>query len=371
MPTVPTLRTALLTVAAVAVSFVSAGAQSTLTLKTPATEVTDTMVQAGSFANTNFGASEVLATRASTNADYLRRALLKFDTQSTMPADATVQSATLTVTVKLGGAEANRTITVFPVSSSFLQEEATWNVRRAATPWASGGGDLGAASVARSVPNTAGARVDIDVTALVQAAVKGTNASRYTRLALADLGTSTTSSYREYYSSEAVDASVRPVLTVVYGGTVAAPPPPTPSGTGVTLRVLNYNTHHGGYGTDGIYSTDRVAGWVVASKADLVSLQEIEVNDSWSQGKDQGAIYQTLLQQRTGVTWYKVWFGRAGATTGLGELILSKYPFIATSGHVLSGNRSALDAMIASTAGQAHLGASGQRDASEPRQGNR
>src|SRR4029077_2297385 len=124
------------------------------------------------------------------------------------------QSATLTLTVKLGGAAANRAITVFPVASSFLQEEATWNVRRAATPWASGGGDLGAASVARSVPNTAGARVDIDVTALVQAAVKGTNASRYTRLALADLGASTSSSYREYYSSEAVDASVRPVLTV-------------------------------------------------------------------------------------------------------------------------------------------------------------
>ena len=41
-----------------------------------------------------------------------------------------------------------------------------------------------------------------------------------------------------------------------------------------------------------------------------------------------------------------MWYGRAGATSGLGELILSKFPFVATSGQILSGNRSALDATI-------------------------
>lgn len=341
----PTLRTVVFAMAALVASLGSAGAQTTLTLKTPGTQVTDTMVRAGSFANTNFGTSEALATRASANLEYLRRALLKFDTQNTMPADSQVRSAVLTLTVKLGGTDANRTIAVFPVTTSFVQEEATWNVRRVATPWASAGGDLGSQLAAGTVSNVAGAKVTIDVTALVQAAVKGSNASRYTRLALADLGASTSASYREYFSSEAIDAAARPVLTVVYGGS-AVPPPPPPPGTGVTLRVLNYNTHHGGYGTDNVYSTDRIADWVVKSKADVVSLQEIEVNDSWSLGKDQGAIYQALLQQKTGVAWYKVWYGRAGGTTGGGELILSKFPFIATSGQVLSGNRSALDATI-------------------------
>ena len=345
------LRTAVLAVAALVASLVSAGAQTTLTLKTPGTQVTDTMVQGGSFANTHFGTSELLATRASANVEYLRRALLKFDTQNTMPADSQVRSALLTLTVKMGGADANRTITVFPVTTSFQQEEATWNLRRVATPWAAAGGDLGNPPVTRTVSNVAGAKVTIDVTALVQAAVKGSNASRYTRLALADLGASTSASYREYFSSEAIDAAVRPALTVVYGGSAIPPPPPPPPpppnpGLGVTLRVLNYNAHHGGYGTDNVYSTDRIADWVVTSKADVVSLQEIEINTSWSLGKDQGAIYQALLQQKTGVTWYKVWYGRAGAATGLGELILSKFPFIATSGQVLSGNRSALDATI-------------------------
>ena len=83
------------------------------------------------------GTSEVLATRASANVEYLRRALLKFDTQNTMPADSQVRSAVLTLTVKQGGADANRTIAVFPVTTSFVQEPATWNVRRVATPWAS------------------------------------------------------------------------------------------------------------------------------------------------------------------------------------------------------------------------------------------
>jgi endonuclease/exonuclease/phosphatase family metal-dependent hydrolase len=86
---------------------------------------------------------------------------------------------------------------------------------------------------------------------------------------------------------------------------------------------------------------------VVKTQADVVSLQEIEVNDSWSKGLDQGDIYQNLLQQKTGLTWYKVWFHRAGGTSGLGQLILSKYPFNGTAGEPLLANRSALDATIA------------------------
>jgi hypothetical protein len=42
-----------------------------------------------------------------------------------------------------------------------------------------------------------------------------------------------------------------------------------------------------------------------------------------------------------------VWFGRSGGITGLGELILSKYPSVATSHRLLSANRSAVDATIA------------------------
>jgi endonuclease/exonuclease/phosphatase family metal-dependent hydrolase len=326
----------------------TARAQTTVMLNAPGTQVTDTMIQAGIYATRNFNGSETLATRASTNPDYLRRALLKFDTQSTLAAGSTITSAILTLTVKSGGTDSLRALSVFPIRTSFAQEEATWIVRRVSSAWATPGGDLGAEAVRTVAPNVAGAKVRFDVTALVQAAVND-SASRYTRIALADLGASTAASYREFYSSKAADASTRPVLTVVAATTVAPPvvPPPPPIATGVTLRVLQYNTHHGGYGTDGLFSTQRIVDWIVKANPDVVSLQEVEVNTSWSKGLDDCAIFQTLLQTRTGQTWYMAYLSRYGTSTGLGQLILSKYPFIATAPLTLSGSRSAIDATIA------------------------
>jgi endonuclease/exonuclease/phosphatase family metal-dependent hydrolase len=371
------LRAAAFTVATSAASLAAANAQTTLVLDAPVTQVSDTMIQAGSTANSNFDKQDFFATRASTNVEYLRRALLKFDTQNTLPADTRIQSATLTLTIKTAGTDAVRTISVFPVTTSFLEEEATWNKRRVSNAWAKAGGDLGLESMRQAVTNQRGAKVTFNVTALVQAAVAGANASRYTRLALADLGASTSASYREYFSSQAIDPAVRPMLTVVYGSTpasapapapapvpapapapapVPAPAPPAPApvppveqpapGVVATLRVLHYNTHHGGYGTDDVYNTDRIADAIAKTNPDIVSLQEVEVNTSWSKGKDQRVIYRDLLQQRTGATWYTVWFGRAGGSTGLGELILSKYPFVATSHVLLTASRSAVDAAI-------------------------
>lgn len=473
MPTFFTraVRTALFAAAAVAASFTSAGAQTTVILDAPGTQVTDVMIQAGASANTNFNASDMFATRASTNYDYLRRALLKFDTQNTIPAGSVIQSAVLTLTIKTAGTDAARDITVFPMTMSWVQEEATWNLRRAGTAWTSAGGDLGPEALVQRVPNLAGAKVNFDVSALVRAAVSGAASSRYTRLALADLGASTNNSYREYFSSKAIDPSVRPVLRVVYGGTAtssttttattttlaatstitAAACPvaldkaglsvgqteanwtitvtaaatcawsatsdaawlvvkstvPSPAvgngyvkvralantvsaskrtghvsvngmvytvtqggcGTGCTgasttttttdpaqaltqavssstLNVLQYNTHHGGWGSDGVYSPNRVADWIVKSNADLVSLNEIEVGDSWSKNLDQSVIYRDLLQQKTGLVWYQIYVNAHGTTTGIGNVVLSKYPFIATATQLLSAGRAAVDATV-------------------------
>jgi endonuclease/exonuclease/phosphatase family metal-dependent hydrolase len=251
----------------------------------------------------------------------------------------------MTITVKYSGTDAVRTVGVYPVASSFTQGEATWNVRRTATPWSTPGGDLGALSGQQSVTNVVGSRVSFDLTAIVQCAVNSAS-SRYTRVALADLGASTSASYREYYSMKASDPAARPVLTVIYAGDSANPPLPPPPPPGVKLRVLQYNTHHGGYGTDGVYSPDRIVSWVVKANPDIVSLQEIEMFDSWSLNQDQAALYQSKLQQATGVVWYRQWFGRAGATTGLGELLLSKYPFAAVATKLLSASRSAVDATV-------------------------
>jgi endonuclease/exonuclease/phosphatase family metal-dependent hydrolase len=110
----------------------------------------------------------------------------------------------------------------------------------------------------------------------------------------------------------------------VAGGTTVAPPPPPPGGT---LRVLQWNTHHGGYGTDNVYSPDRIATWVQKMNPDVVMFNEIEKNDSWG-NQDQPEVYKALLQQKTGKTWYYVFaqeFGQWNAN-GKGNLILSTYP---------------------------------------------
>jgi endonuclease/exonuclease/phosphatase family metal-dependent hydrolase len=463
------VRTALVVAAAVAASVGSAQAQTTLILDAPGTQVTDVMIQAGTSANTNFNKSDMVATRASANYDYLRRALIKFDTQNTIPEKSTIQSAVMTLTVKTGGADAARTITVFPVTSSFSQEQATWNSRAVGTAWTSAGADLGPSALAATVSNAAGTKVSFDLTALVRAAVSGKTSSRYTRVALADLGASTSDSYREYFSSKAADPSVRPVLTVVYGGTattttttvvpmptitpaacavtldktglsvgtteanwnvnvtaastckwsatsdaswlvvkstlpttatgngyakvraitntesaskrtghfyvngvvytvsqggcgttctgvvappvvvvppvITLPPPPPPAG-GVTLKVLQYNLHHGGYGSDGVYSMDRIADWIVKSQADIVSMNEVEKNDGYSLNLDQSVLYKELMERRTGQPWYMVYVSAYGTGKGIGNVVLSKFPFIATASYQLTANRAAVDATV-------------------------
>ena len=181
-----TVRSAAFVVAAMAVSF-TAQAQTTLRLDAPATQVTDVTIGAGASAATNFNAADSLATRATTDYNLLRRALLKFDTQNTIAAKSVIQSAVMTLTLKAAGADVARDLTVFPVTLSWVQEEANWSRARAGSAWISAGGDFGPAAVVQSVPNVAGAKVTFDVTALVRAAVSGASASRYTRLALADL----------------------------------------------------------------------------------------------------------------------------------------------------------------------------------------
>src|SRR4051812_47852938 len=85
-------------------SLATAGAQTTLTLNAPATQVTDVTIQAGASANTNFNRSDALATSAGDTFDQLRRALIKFDTQNTIPGGTKINSAVMTLTVKSAGA---------------------------------------------------------------------------------------------------------------------------------------------------------------------------------------------------------------------------------------------------------------------------
>jgi endonuclease/exonuclease/phosphatase family metal-dependent hydrolase len=327
----------------------SAAAQTTVVLDNPSGEVVDAFVRAGQYANT-VNNNGVLVTKANSDSNYVRRALIKFDTQNHVPANATIQSAILTVTLRRSEAS-TRTIGAYRVASSFDETAATWYRRKTdGRRWSTAGGDLGTRYATATVGTTAGSRVKFNVTSLVQATVKGTFGSRYTRIALVDGGSSSSSSYKEFYSSEASDPAVRPRLTVVYGGgTTTTAPSPTPitSTSTSTLKVLQWNIHYG-LGTNGAYGMDKYVDWIVKINPDLVSLNEVEKYVSYHGNENQPAILASKLSARTGRTWYYHFAQRWGnwSSNGGGNLILSRFPILAKSQLALSYNRSAALATV-------------------------
>ena len=319
----------------------AASAQTTVTLDQPKTEVVYATVRGGSYANTNL--STLLATRASDDLQYERRALLKFDTQNTIPSGSAVSSALLTVTVKNGSADASRRIAAYQVKTSWAETEVTWNVRRTSTAWTSAGGDLGSQIAVQTVGNTAGTKVTFDITSLVKAAVSGQlGSSRYTRIALVDLDGSTADSYREYYTPSDSNTSNRPVLKVTYGGTTSTTTTTTTTSSSGTLRVLHWNTHHGGVRTDGVYDPYRLIKYAASYKPDVVSFNEVERYN----GKDQPALFLSLMKQYTGQMWYAKYSTGDGAYYGIGNLVLSRYPFVATATNILVYTRAAVDVTV-------------------------
>src|SRR6185295_16952060 len=114
----------------------------------------------------------------------------------------------------------------------------------------------------------------------------------------------TSGNYREFHSTRAVNAALRPRLVVTYT-TTAPPPPPPPPPTGITLRVMQWNMHKT-KGSDGVCNPDRTANTIVAQNPDVVSLAEVNFFSgecAWT--FDMGERLQSLLQQKTGVTWYR------------------------------------------------------------------
>ena len=306
------------------------------------TESSATVIRGGTYANTNLSADPVLATRASDDATDVRRVLLKFDTENTIPAGSAITSAKLTVTVAGGNAE-SRTISAYRIDTSYEALQATWKIRKTGTSWSSAGGDLAERVGSATVTNTVGQEVTFDVTALVQGAVNGNFSSRYTRVALVDTGGASRDSYKEYNDSDnAGDTSARPILTVTYGSASS----PTPSSSGVKMRVLQWNLHHG-TGTDGTYDINRIATWMATMSPDIVMLNEVEKFTAWG-NEDQPARYQSLLESKTGKTWYSLFAQEFGdwSSNGKGHLILSTYPFDATYREAISYDRVIADARI-------------------------
>jgi len=104
------------------------------------------------------------------------------------------------------------------------------------------------------------------------------------------------------------------------------------------LKVLDWNIHHG-VGTDGDYDINRIAGWIVKTGANVVSLNEVERYTGWG-NEDQPARFASLLRSKTGKTWYYNFAQRDGGSKGQGNLLLTTYEIESDDDYELSYSRS-------------------------------
>lgn len=106
---------------------------------------------------------------------------------------------------------------------------------------------------------------------------------------------------------------------------VSSPPPPS-----ARFKVLQWNVAYG-RGTDNILDLNRQATWMAKMQVDLISLNEVPPANIQT--------YVDLMRQKTGVTWYSHWVAIKPGD-GVGQQILSRYPFVSTGGRYLSFGRS-------------------------------
>jgi endonuclease/exonuclease/phosphatase family metal-dependent hydrolase len=205
----------------------------------------DATVRGGSYANTNFGRQGILETRQSSNYSYVRRAVLTFDTEKTVPDNASIQSARLMLTVKSGNS-ATRRLTARSIPISFDEPAVTWKRRKSGIAWKNPGVDVTGTASTATVTSTPRSRVAFDVTKQVQHVINGDYGTRYARFVVSDLGTSSRASYKQYFSREASDASLRPTLVVNWGASESGSTNTGSADPTVVLPAVTYGTVRAG-----------------------------------------------------------------------------------------------------------------------------
>jgi endonuclease/exonuclease/phosphatase family metal-dependent hydrolase len=332
-----------LTLMAVAVggSVAAASADTTVTLSAPGTQLNaDVTIRGGAYANVDYSNSDKLESKLG-SADYTRRILLKFDTQNTIPANAVIKSAQIRLVLKSADSSEKRPLTVYWVTRSFVNGQVTWKYFRDGQAWSHSGGDLGSNFGTTYVGNAVGSTFTFDVTRLVQNAVNGVfGTSRYTRVALIDTGGSSGNTYKAFHSSQSSSTSLRPRLVVTYA-TSTTTSTVSSSSSGSTLRVMQWNIHKT-KGSDGVCNPDRIANQIVRQNPQVVSLNEVNFySGSCAYTFDMGAKLESLVEQKTGATWYRKSVNVEGGSSGTGNVVLSRLPLVSSSSDRFSYNRGA------------------------------
>jgi hypothetical protein len=217
----------------------STPAVTTLVLQPDATAGVDTYIYSGS-KNSNFGSNAVMGIGEDNNANNrFARSLLKFDLSS-VPANATINSAVLSLWTDTDLSSNDRTIRVYRLKVPFNETQATWNIAANGTSWQTGG-----ASGINDRENTAiGATTILNNEALnlekqivltpskIQEMVGGSFVNRGFIL-VAD---SEQNDRFNYKTSDATSVSQRPKLVIQY--TVSSvPPSATPTATNTPMNT--------------------------------------------------------------------------------------------------------------------------------------
>jgi len=322
----------------------AASAQTTVTLSTPGTHVSaDLTVQGGANAIADFSGTDSLISKTSSSADYQRHILLKFDTENFIPSGAVIKSAKLQLVLKASASSETRALTAYYVTKSFHTGETNWLYYDSGKAWSTPGGDLGASFGATQVGDVEGRTYTFDVTQLVSKVVSGAYGSRYTRLALLDTGGISTGSAKEFYSTRAKNSAVRPKLVITYttSTSTSSPPPPPPPPTvsditGTTLRVIQWNIHKT-KNSNGVCDPNFTIDTIAKMKPDVISLNELNYFSGvcgW--GFDMTERLRSMLQQKTGVTWYAV---QDHTSDQPRDAIFSRFPLVTSGATGLSYDR--------------------------------
>jgi len=339
-----TIRTIALLIAII--SFAAAASAQTVTLSTPGTQINaDLTIQGGASATTDFSGTDSLGSKNSSGG-YDRHILLKFDTQNLIPAGAVIQSAKLQLVLKTSASSETRSLTAYYVTKSFHTGETNWLYYDTGMAWSTPGGDLGASFGTTQVGDAEGSTYTFDVTQLVSKVVSGAYGSRYTRMALIDNGGASTGSLKEFYSTRATNSAVRPKLVITYTtssststppSSTSTPPPPTVSTTsGTTLRVMQWNIHKT-KNSNGACDPNFTIATIAKMKPDVVSLNELNYFSGvcgWNE--DMAETLRAMLQQKTGITWYKV---QDNTSVQPRDAIFSRFPLVSSSSTALSYDR--------------------------------
>jgi len=102
---------------------------------------------------------------------------------------------------------------------------------------------------------------------------------------------------------------------------------------------MQWNVHKT-KGSDGLCNPDRIATAIAAQNVDVVSINEVNFFSgvcAWT--FNMGEKLQSLLQEKTGVAWYRQDVNVNGTTTGYGNVLLSRYPPVSSGSTLLSYER--------------------------------